>query len=201
MDLGICAGMVVKLRCALGVQLSSAVMKNVLGRPLEEPDILQADRYAYAVSCQIRAATDEELQEMDLQFQEPRDGGSCFHLQDGVYLLLLLETIPSVAELLEDPEHQVRVVTQRLIKTCRILAYDQKASFMSRSMHYASYKLKKQANMPCMSELSCHIPEIVACGGPSACGGAHMVSPSVVGPVVGPHMVSPSACGKAGLKL
>ncbi|KAA6423835.1 MAG: U3snoRNP10 and NUC211 domain-containing protein, partial [Trebouxia sp. A1-2] len=38
------------------------------------------------------------------------------------YLLLLPETIPFVAELLEDPEHQVRVVTQRLIKTLEELS-------------------------------------------------------------------------------
>ena len=38
------------------------------------------------------------------------------------YLLLLPETIPFVAELLEDAEHQVRVVTQRLIKTLEELS-------------------------------------------------------------------------------
>lgn len=38
------------------------------------------------------------------------------------YLLLLPETIPFVAELLEGPEHQVRVVTQRLIKTLEELS-------------------------------------------------------------------------------
>ncbi len=38
------------------------------------------------------------------------------------YLLLLPETIPFVAELLEDPEHQVRNVTQRLIKTLEELS-------------------------------------------------------------------------------
>jgi len=38
------------------------------------------------------------------------------------YLLLLPETIPFVAELLEDPDHHVRVITQRLIKTLEELS-------------------------------------------------------------------------------
>ncbi len=38
------------------------------------------------------------------------------------YLLLLPETLPFVAELLEDPEHKVAVVTQRLIKTLEELS-------------------------------------------------------------------------------
>ena len=38
------------------------------------------------------------------------------------YLLLLPEALPFLAELLEDPEHQVVVATQRLIKTLEELS-------------------------------------------------------------------------------
>lgn len=78
------AGMALKLRCALGVQLSLAFVKSVLGRPLENRDILQADRDADAVSRRIEAASDQELQQMEMQFVEPHDGGGCFHLQNGM---------------------------------------------------------------------------------------------------------------------
>ena len=68
-----------KYGCPLGVHLSPAFVKQLLGRRLTPGDMVQIQPEVCASLEAIRAASEEELQQMCLTFEQPN--GGCFEGQ------------------------------------------------------------------------------------------------------------------------
>ena len=66
-----CAGLALKYNCPLGVHLSPAFVKQLMRRSLTKADMVQIHPEAYASIEAIRGASDEELQQMCLTFEQP----------------------------------------------------------------------------------------------------------------------------------
>ena len=80
-----CAGLALKYGCPLGVQLSPAFVKELMGRSLTKADMVQIQPEVCASMEAVREASLRELQHMCLTYQQP-DGQPLPGLGDAKHL-------------------------------------------------------------------------------------------------------------------